>query len=631
MRPFSVRLPKTFVSALLASIFSLAFIVSPYWTIPGSIAGKIMTFILTIGVGTVWALVSGENLDLRFHPKSWLLLAVALIGLIILNYRSLTIGIPWRGDEDHHIRQVLLLLESTQEWIAPDVFFIGLMGVAAFLYAAWKRPRWAIPIAGILITSIAIVYIRKNPFQTLGSDFLLRYPFVNYWFYALAPKIASLTANPYQEVLYRIIPILSTVGIVWVYIQSLTSAKTPIKLLLGLFLATIPILFYYSSIFYLELPAVLLMLIVCLNIKSLLEDDFNKIRQNPAWYALILIGFIKETTITFLFCFLICRLVVRFMHKKPGNRLQTPPEFTSSGKIERPILHYLKEELAVVFTTSIALFLYILFRSTLTTIRSFSPSLSSLWNIAVYQAIGQSLIEQFGILCLLFLGGCVLLLLKKEYSTVCFFLFTLFFIPFFHVLDGSAFAGYSRFNLFILPSLLAGSIPLIKYVTEKTKIITLLIALCVTIVANLLISPVYPDGSKKPFWGNYLVDTSEHYYPYREALSWLKETHRDDHILFAGLYYPYLFDFYIDQLHWAPHYKIVRYQKAYEVVSHDKAYDETYAVSQMLDTAGRFDIDLLVYHVLGEHIPKPGNTGYFKQERVFSNHAHTIVVYQRTK
>jgi len=44
--------------------------------------------------------------------------------------------------------------------------------------------------------------------------------------------------------------------------------------------------------------------VVCLNIRSLLRDDYQMIRQNPAWYALILIGFIKETTLPFLICFI---------------------------------------------------------------------------------------------------------------------------------------------------------------------------------------------------------------------------------------------------------------------------------------------------------------------------------------
>lgn len=71
--------------------------------------------------------------------------------------------------------------------------------------------------------------------------------------------------------------------------------------------ATIPTIFYYSSITYLEMPAVMLMTIVCLRIEPLARNDTSAIKQDVGWYALILLGFIKETTLPFILMFLAYR------------------------------------------------------------------------------------------------------------------------------------------------------------------------------------------------------------------------------------------------------------------------------------------------------------------------------------
>jgi hypothetical protein len=83
---------------------------------------------------------------------------------------------------------------------------------------------------------------------------------------------------------------------------------------------SIPLVFYYSSIFYLELPAVCLMFVVCLRIDHLLHSDFNEIRNDPAWYALLLLGFIKETTLPFLIVFVIFRFAILFLKLKKSGQ-----------------------------------------------------------------------------------------------------------------------------------------------------------------------------------------------------------------------------------------------------------------------------------------------------------------------
>jgi hypothetical protein len=384
-----ILVPKALISALLASFYVVAFIISPYWLIPESMTGKFIVLILTIGIGVAWLHFSADALKIRFDARNCFAFAILLAGLIIINYRPITASIPWRGDEDYHLRPVLdivsLLAGISRRWllITLGVFIL-------FLYAAWKKSKWAIVIGGLLVTGL-IIFFLKDPFLGRGPVFYLRYPFVNYWFYAAVAKVATLMSNPYHEAIYRIVPLFSAAGTAWVFSQNLTPARTPVKILWGLSVALIPILFYYSSILYLELPAVFLMTVVCLHIKSLLEDDFDNIRQNPAWYALILVGFIKETTIPFLFCFLACRIVVSLLRSRQRNALPGRLEFTAVENMKEPLIRSVMGELVIIFATMFPVFLYVLLRSTLASTRSFVPEISALWNGSVYYTIGRSL------------------------------------------------------------------------------------------------------------------------------------------------------------------------------------------------------------------------------------------------
>jgi hypothetical protein len=618
MRASIILVPRSFIVALLASLYVLAFIISPYWMIYPS-ATNFLILALTIGAGAIWVYYSSADLQVQFDPKVWIAFTILLLGMVLLNYRAITSAIPWRGDEEYHIKITLELVNKMKftgiswKWLAiPPVIF------ALFLFAAWQKSKWAIVTGGGLLVATIVFLIYKNPFPGEGSNLFLRYPFVNYWFYALAPKAAIFfKADPYQEALYRIVPILFAAATASIFLRTLTSKKITTGLLWALCAATIPLLFYYSSILYLELPAVFLMTLVCANITTLLRNDPAELRQTPAWYALILIGFIKETSISFLLCFLMCRIAVS-LQTRLQNGLHREPALPLKGNRKQPFIHYLSGELLIIFSTLFPILFYLFFRNALTSTRSFVPQLSNLWNPVVYPTIGRSFVEQFGIFLLFFLGGCIVLVSKKEYTSVCFFLLTFFAIPLFHVVDDITFAGYGRFNLFVFPAILAGASVFIKQIVEHRKFTGMALA-CVALSVNFLISPVYLDGTKKPLWGDYLSDISEHYYPYPEAFSWLKKTHQGERILFAGLDYPYYFDFYFHQLDWHPEYEI---------------FDTSHATENLptiLVEAEMKGFSVVVYHAPGKNVPLLSDASHFQQERIIRNDAHLLIVYSKTR
>ena len=313
-----ITIPKPVVIVVLASFYTLAFIITPYWRRAGSTPEMILILSLTLLIGAVWVILAGNDLPIRIAPTRWGFLLVLLLVSLLLNLKPLTSVIPWRGDEDYHIQNTLALASQiSTKWLLAFwvVFFL-------LLYSAWRRTRWMIPADLCILLGIIFFIWLANPFAGIKDTVLFRYPYLNYWFFALLPKLALIwQGSPYYEVLFRIVPFIASVALVWICQMYFLQPEKPIDLLWGGAVATLPLLFYYSSILYLELPAIFLMTLVCMNIQSLLQEDFQKIRQNPSWYALILIGFIKETTTLFLLCFVLWRFIA-VLRKSRGLSLQ---------------------------------------------------------------------------------------------------------------------------------------------------------------------------------------------------------------------------------------------------------------------------------------------------------------------
>jgi hypothetical protein len=390
-----------------------------------------------------------------------------------------------------------------------------------------------------------------------------------------------------------------------------------IKLLWGFSFATAPLVFYYSSILYIELSAVFLMLVVCSHAGDLLSGNFKDIKHSPGWLALVLLGFIKETVIVFLFCFLVARMVLA-VRKSIGL-------VHSESRVK--IKDLLMGELPVLFCVLYPYLLYISFRVYLISIRtytrSYSPNLMNLVHPVLYKITALAYIQQFGLLLLLFIAGLFLLLWKKEYRVALFALLLFIGAPIFYGLDDNsqAFIGYSRFNLFVLPAILLGSIVVINWISKWRKTAGFLLA-CVVLVLNLVFSPVHLDGTKVPFWGNYLIDTSEHYYPYDQALLWLKNNRGSDRILFSEMFYNYYLSFYFAKYNWHPTYDVQ--------ISAENA-DETAVLSDALSNAGQNGFSEVLVQVPDDFIPQPDAARDYCLEKVFKNQAHKLLLFSTNR
>ena len=605
---YSIRLPESFIFACLASIYILGFIITPYWLLQKSTTEIVFYLILIISVGFVWLLLSANSLQIEFSSKDVKLFLLLLIGTAILNHRALNSVLPLRGDEVLHVERTLEVMYRIP--ILPSLVILVL--VSTFLVSGFKEQKWTVIIGIVMVICVIFYFLGENLFEDLERypKFFLRYPFVNYWFFAIVPKLASLISSPYYEALYRIMPFLAMVGIAWGVQKKLDLYNVPSTIAWGFAVVTIPLVFYYSSILYIEPPAVFFMTIASLDITNLLCKSSKAISQSASWYALLLVGFVKETAIPFVLWFVIVRILVqlRVWSKR------TPKE--DSGKQFMPLLF---GELGVAFSLLAPAFLYMYFRATLTTARSYAPQISNLFDLSIYPLVIRSFIEQFGLFFFLFIGGCILLLRNREFTPLLYYVSVSIVILAFHIMDDKAYVGYSRFNLFILPAILAGSLVFILWVTKQKQYIGNLL-MFVAIGSNLLLSPINLDGVKKPYWGNYLADTSEHYYPYQDALVWLKNNHANKRMLFTGLDFYYPFQFYWNKLDWKPKREGIR--------SEENITDETVALKKILEKAAREGYKVVVYRVIDENLVFPKETGEFRTQ-VIKNSAHTLIIFYK--
>lgn len=520
-------------------VFIIGFIATPYWQIPVSRVEKISLLGITLLGGTIWALISSGQCRVPIQKMDVLLFLSIVLAAGLLNYLTIQSDIPWRGDEDVHIGRTLLPLRN----IKPEVilFFSGVFLLIGLI--SKKKPTISLILTIIMILLIVYLHIQYKPLIKPDQRFLFRYPFLNYWLYMVIPTFFSIIGKEYLEFLYRIIPLLSSAGIAFLFAKKIQGiSKIPFISLWVFAILSMPLIYYYSSIYYLEPLALFLMCIVAVDMERLVTANLSEIKAIPAWYALLIIGFIKETTVIFIIIFFVIRL---FYQLKPI--LFTGILKKENEKLLQPsIKKNIQNELSIAFSIFFPLALYLFYRISIGGIgRQFAFNIVNLFRLDTYQVFLRAVIDQFGFFTILWVAGILLFFYQKKIIQAAFTLILGCAVPLFYALDQWIYIGYSRFNLFMVPAILLAASSVIQWLILKKNIFVYLV-LVITITTNIIISPINMDGTKKPFWGNYNYDTSEHYYPFDAAFRYLREKPVNS-IFITGMTYPYYFKFYLSK------------------------------------------------------------------------------------
>jgi len=600
--PVRLRLHRGFVFVLLFAGFGAAYLVCPYWRLPSAAAGRIVLAVATLGLGLAWAWVGCGRVEVRLRRGDlvWFLALAAV--LLLINWRPLTVDIPWRGDEDYHIQNVNRVagFVTARGGLAALVLTAGAAGV--FALAWWRARKVGLALVVVCAAAGAAVIAGVSLAAPVVPG-IQRHPFVS----RLVSAVPVLVARPFcgervPEIVYRLLPFVAATLLAWYPAAKLPPAERWVRGLLALSVATMPLVLNYTSILYLEVPAVFLMLVVCFGAEHLLTCRPGDLRRRPGWYALILLGFIKETVAPFLGAFVLARLVVRMRRRRPGVARST----------------VLRRELGPAFCVLLPLAVYLFYRFAFRVKSGFEPSAANAFTPRLYGIVLRSLWEQCGLTLLVAAGGLLLLAYRRRWTVMGFVGAALALQVAFHLAAvDRGYAGYSRFNLLLVPEIVFAAWCFVVWLLRKGRAWTLaLLGMC--LAANVSMVPINFDGTHRTGWGDSAISTSERYYPYRAAAAYINRHHRREKVLHAGLVHSYYLRFYL-----APE---VRYRMLLHKRSHA---NESVRWREAIEAAQREGFDVILFQADTWLLPPIDPGGGFQVERVFRNAEHSLFLLVR--
>lgn len=561
---------------------------------------------LTLASGFLWAWWGTGTWRAR-AGRDILWFPVLLGAMALMEGRALAASVPWRGDEDHHMLftgHIAALIASHPAFLAVPIL-IGLAGLAL-------SGRFAATAA--MASGLGLVAAFSGYHTHLDEYFVLRYPiFLKYLTAVPVYLYSTLPGSPPPEIPYRILPLLASAATVWYAFLRLSHLPRWMRLLAALFLASLPLVRYYSTIFYLEMPAVLCMTVVLFNADTLLRSSLSTLIRSTGWYALLMLGFIKETTLPFLAAFLVCRLAFRWhefrkSRASPRNAASTLQELPSHrGAVF--------EEGRVVFCVFLPLAGYLFYRILLGDARPHPLIWGNLADPVLLGRLVRSFTDSFALLLPLAAAGIAIMARRGEWPALVLNLLVLSFVTVFHALDYPQYVGYGRFNLFLLPSLLRLAWSAVAAVAPRSMPFAAA-TLAMGVAVNVGISPIHSDGSKKCFWGVYGEDAGEHYYPYRQAFRWIEAHDPGTRIRMTGHDYLYYTRLYQD-----------RGLKVEQILT-PRGGDAAANINAGLDLAARAEAPWVLYQI-PSGIPDLPPTRDYALAKVFRNRSHVLLLYRK--
>ncbi len=152
-----IFIPRGATFVFLLIFFFLAYIISPYWTNLPSYSLKAIYLLLFIFIGIAWAFFSSSFVKVSVSSKQIVAFILVFVVVAILNCKTLTSVIPWRGDEDFHITLTLSVVRET-----PNSWFIlGVILIIMIFSLAWKKSLWVIPV-GILSLLVILLFVKHT-------------------------------------------------------------------------------------------------------------------------------------------------------------------------------------------------------------------------------------------------------------------------------------------------------------------------------------------------------------------------------------------------------------------------------------------------------------------------------------
>lgn len=618
---------KKWVFLILLTFYCLAYVYCPYWNVIEDNLLKVLGLTGLFGFGMFWALSSSSAVEFNFRLNKRIPLVILILMIYLINYHPLGADIPWRGDEDYHITSVIVISEYADFLLGAllhpimnncyisilAISFLIIISVYILKSQAGFYLKTLLLSAVSLIPLFLIIFAYNKLFEpVIGAA--LRYPFIERWF-----SLFFVYPAMYNDIsLYRITPFLSAVFLAWFLFYKFNEKLESLwmSMLLSFAFVTVPLVYFYSNLLYLEMPVVLLMTICVFDLESLILLPVENLFKKPGWYCLLFIAFLKETVFMFLFIIVMARFSYQIIQNKDAK------------------IKTLLSELKTGFLVLAPLFIYLFFRMFFSLLRPYGMVLSNLWMLQNYFTFIKALLVQTGILFFISAGGFIILVRKNKLTAAVLSALVLGNSLFF-IADG-VHVGFARWNLFILPVIFFLAYHFISC-THKYFRAGLLLTM---FVSNIFLLPIHPDGVHLSNWASSVTDTGECVYPYDPAVKWLSKQKNVKRLLVLGQDYPYHgFTFYFSKYNFAPRvlgrpFESKCFNKEEELVLLKTFFDKYARLSRFTKIEDHLyvsDIDTILYPTIN-NISLNDSLVYgeaFKIVKKISNSQHSLYIFTK--
>ncbi len=574
----------------LLAVISISYTAFPYVFIGANPMFTAASFVGIIG----WAFLSRFKIQpAKCSSQNLIIIVFGILSLsVLVSILPLTAPIAYKGDEDYHISSIefLIRLFDDRPWI--------LVGVLTMIVGVVIVYRFIGKISAVLLLLVSSILLGSS-ISGIGSleTYLIRYPSLSKWFMVtpvyLFESVLGLRAD---EWVYRLTPLIAYTAILVYLFLKLEFVSLGSRIALLLAIASIPNLWYYSSILYPELLLILLLCVVIFHLDAVHYEKLDQIKESPFWFAAICAGFLKETYLPVIAALILLRAVFLFIGHR-AFRLTSVREFV-----------------LFAFGTAFPLGYYVVIRKFIADDpRGYKPFWENVFNGDLYLHFALNLWQQYGILLVIALAGVGFMISRKLYKSVFAHLVVFAAVVLFYLLDYAANFGYSRFNLLLLPTLLYFAYQSILGGVQWKNYIPVMVAV-VWLMGNLFLTPFNLDGSRKPLWSSNSMDILERSFPYRSAIDYfLNNEITGGFALVNEDKYRYKVDFYLKEdeyENYVGYYSLSSFKEKYSMD------DERLP-------------NLILSQIQFKNLPDDTPLKRYRELTTFENAAHVLYLYER--
>lgn len=521
-----------------------ALVITPLWSVAPTFGSRCAGLIGCILTVVAWGAAAPSEIRLRGGaPDSALWTSGVAVAMLV--GPNIFGAIEFRGDEDVLVTRPLRALEALNSIPAGvGVAIVLLLGVLALVArrAPWRLAGLA-DFAVVSAATLSAIWFAVRPLSEDMQLRLTRYPPLGAWIQTVLAQspLVALTRLPdvvHSEALYR----LSSFAAVLIF--SLIAARcsggnVPFRVATGLWIATTPSVLYFSTTAYTDFLGSALVTAALAAAHVWLAR--RRATGSYGAQGAFLLGtavLVKES-----FAPLAAGLAGSMAGGVVAWRRRS---FSSSAR------DALRIAFVILGPLSVYVFWRLLSERLLRggrSMRGFGMDLGALANPEWASLIGLSWWQQFGwlpaaaALALWFRGRRANTLLLIPGALVQMFVLNVEFVV--ETPGGTLpmYTGFARYQLTLLPLFAWLGILGVRMLWKRLPVVAWAVVL-VGLASNFALRPVHADGSRAPFWGDSVQETSGERYPYDALYEWFAEQDERRPILIADRDYSYPDEFY---------------------------------------------------------------------------------------